>query len=623
MAFPIDPKTSPRATAPRGILPPWAVAASLALCACGSDAEPLPAETKGPPATSTVGHTLGAASTGPQAGIAIESTSGGASTAAPIERQGGLDLTQFVPNNAVAYFECSSLEEFEEAMIRLNNATQLSETVGNAGALATIPLVNVGIDPSRVDRTCPIAMAFAPVPGELFPAPIFVAPALGNAPVVNSASALSARGLKARRVADGYIVVEPLGLGPATPRGEANVTQNLPEGVVSGHFDTETFIPLLAPGLYDIADRLNENYRVSRPKTSAKKLYEFDADPLIKALRVPRELAFGVALDADQATVSLRLVGGPAGDESLPQAPAQAVSEAFNELSQYVDSEDPLSSLVSFHPETAAANIAALMDSVNEQAESRGLLEGLSIQGETFLAMGDAIEKMLTSFQPGASVSMQFEPAKAHLAVYLAAENPARAREAISLLLSQCEYETWGFEMALPIRSMMDRTLVEDYSVRFDTRRLDFDQRAKTRTAFKTLLGDSSLHLKVATSDSHVLILLGGDTMAVNSRILSFSSSRTADRDLVRAIALVEGAQFTKIYQTDFVRLFGQIAGLKAVAEGKSVAETYRQITREVGEGSAPFTGWRATDGGDTLLGATFPLAALSKAFDAFKSAKL
>lgn len=622
MAFPTEPQTSPRASAPRGTFAPWVVTASLVLAGCGSDSEPAPPTTPAPTAAGAT--TMGAAASGPQPGIAIESAGEDSGQAPAIERKGNLDLRQFVPDNAVAYFECSSLDDLEAAVMRLNNAMELSETLGNTAALATMPLVNVGIDPSRIDRNAPIAMAFAPVPGELFPSPIFVAPALDNTPVVNSASALTARGLKARRVADGYIVVEPISLGPATPRGAASVTQDLLEGVLSGHFDTETFIPLLAPGLYEIADRLNENYRVSRPKTSAKELYEFDADPILEALREPRALAFGVALDADQATVSLRFVGDPTADgETGPQAPAEAVSAALNELCQYISDEDPLSSLVSFHSESAARNIASLMDSVNERAASRGLLEGLSIQGETFLAMGDAIEKMLTSFQPGASVSMQFEPAKAHLAIYLATDDPTRARDAISLLLSKCEYETWGFEMALPIRSMMERTLVEDYSVRFDTRRLDFDQRAKTRTAFKTLLGDSSLHLKVATSDHHVLILLGGDTLAVNSRIRDFSTAKPADRNLLRAIAAVDGADSTRIYQTDFVRLFGQVAGLKAVAEGKSVAETYRQITREIGEGSAPFTGWRAKSGGDTLLGATFPLEALSKAFDAFKGAKL
>ncbi len=573
--------------------------------------------------------TLAATSSGADPGVAVESVpsaddNGGA---ASFDRQGNLDLTQFIPNNALAYFQCSSLEDLEEAIIRLNNATGIAETLGASGALATMPLINVGIDPSRVDRTVPIAIAFAPVPGELFPALIVVAPALGDAPVVNSAAALTVRGLKARRVADGYIVVEPINLGPATARGEARVTQQLPEGVIAGHFDTETFIPLLTPTLYEAASRLNENYRVSRPKTSAKELYEFDADPLLEALREPRELAFGVALDGDQATVSLRLVGTATGesadDSSAPASSPEFVTATLNELSQYVDRADPLSSLVAFHPETAAAELASLLDVVNGEAEARGLLDGLYVKGETFLEMGSAIEKMLSSFQPGAAVSMQFEPAKAHIAIYLAADNPTRAREAISLLLSQCEYETWGFEMALPIRSMMDRILVEDYSVRFDTRRLDFDERAKMRTAFKTLLGDSSLHLKVATSDTHVLILLGGDTMAVNSRIRSFSSQGLADRDVVQAINFVSDAQSARINHSDFVKLFGQIAGLDAVAKGKSVADTYRGVMREVGEGSAPFTCWNGEEGSDRIMGATFPLETLKKAFDAFKSAKL
>ena len=43
------------------------------------------------------------------------------------------------------------------------------------------------------------------------------------------------------------------------------------------------------------------------------------------------------------------------------------------------------------------------------------------------------------------------------------------AREAISLMLAKCDLDSWGFEMALPVWSIVEETLVEDF-VRFDTR---------------------------------------------------------------------------------------------------------------------------------------------------------
>ncbi|MEM8711825.1 MAG: hypothetical protein AAGG01_12805 [Planctomycetota bacterium] len=231
--------------------------------------------------------------------------------------------------------------------------------------------------------------------------------------------------------------------------------------------------------------------------------------------------------------------------------------------------------------------------------------------------------RMLRSFRPGAAVSFQMEPSKAHVAIYLSAIQPERAREAISLLLSRCDLESWGFEMALPIRSMMDGTLVEDYSVRFDTRRLDFDRRAAMRNAFKTYLGDSSLHLKVATSGSHVLVVLGGDTMAVDERIRDFSDRGHADSSVIAAIDRVSMTDAASIWRGDLVQIFGQISGLGAMAEGHSVAETHRDLVREVGDNTAPFVFWTGPRGSDEVFGASFDLHSLSVAFDAFKGSGL
>ena len=534
-----------------------------------------------------------------------------------------IDLSAHVPDSAIAYFECASLDALEEAMIRYSVLTGEDLEGATGAAMAAMPLVNVGVDPSKIDRHAPLAIALAPIPGEFFPATIVIAPALQSGPIVSSAAALTARGMKARRVESGYVVIEHVKMSGAEARGGSSVTRGLPEGILRGRFDTQAFVPVLTPLVYACAEDLNERYRLARPKVSASQLRKVDGDAFLNELRRPAEVAFGLELDGDRAGLNVRLIDQGEDDDAAVSADPSGIQETLNELSHHIDFDDPLSLLVGFNKDSAVADLISAWDTLSEAA-SEGGSTGTSAFGEAALeSIGEALEQMLESFRPGAAMSVQFEPAKAHLAIYLAAENSSRAREAISLFLSQCDLETWGFEMALPIRSMLDRTLVEDYSVRFDTRRLDFDRRAKMREGFKTFLGDSTLHLKVASSENHVLILFGGDTAAVNARIRAFDARGLAEIDMVRAIDSIGGSDEATIARTDFVKMFGQLAGLESVSRGHSVADTYREIKREVGDGSAPFVFWTARKSSERLVGATFDLQGLTKAFDAFKGSGL
>ena len=143
------------------------------------------------------------------------------------------------------------------------------------------------------------------------------------------------------------------------------------------------------------------------------------------------------------------------------------------------------------------------------------------------------------------------------------------------------------------------------------------------RHSFKTFLGDSTLHLKVATSGDHVLILFGGDTNAVNDRIRHFSRTVNPEHELVRAIGITDGLSESVIFQTDVVKILGQIAGLRHVSKGLSVADAFRAISREVGMQEAPFVVWNGTEHDDRIFGASFEIDALVSAFDAFKGAGL
>lgn len=605
-----------------------ALSVALGAASCSSDDAPQDA----PPNDRS---TAAAASAGVDPSVvSIETgqTQLGGASGMPVDGEPGddeartIDLTSHVPDNALAYFECESLDALEEAMLRYSLLAGDGSDAREAGAFASMPLVSVGVDPSKIDQTAPIAIAFAPVPGELFPAATVIVPSLTEGPIVNSVAALTARGMKARRIEGGYVVVEHVKMTDSDARGNAHIAQDLPMGLIRGRFNTQTFIPLLTPALYECADELNESYRISQPKRAPSQLRQFDADLLLAELRKPEEIAFGLELDGDRAGVTIRKIGGDVTSSNVSDSPTD-LAASLNELAHHIDLDDPMSMLIGFNEETAFADFrrtwARFQDEFEEEEEDEDRIGGMRIDDEALESIGDSVQEMLSSFRPGAAVSFQFEPAKAHLAIYLAAKDASRAREAISLLLSQCELEEWGFEMALPIRSMLDRTLVEDYSVRFDTRRLDFDRRAKMREVFKTFLGDSTLHLKVATSDNHVLVLLGGDTTAVDARIRDFDSKGLADIDVVRAINAVDGADAATVLRTDFVQLFGQFAGLEAVSEGRSVADTFREIQRESGDDSASFTFWDAEISGDRILGAMFDIHALTTAFDAYKSSGL
>ncbi|WP_419190472.1 hypothetical protein [Saltatorellus ferox] len=629
-------------SAARGAIRPRsrALAAAIVLAlatGCGSEPDPEPAASAGArvagPATSS------SAAVDPAAVVVeaeLEPTGAVDRAAEPppvVFDRSEADFAAEIPDNSLAYFEFESLTALEELSLRISTLVEFQGHALFDSTLATVPIAGVGIDPSLIDRDARIALAYVPVPGELFPAPMVIVPARDEGPVVVSFSALATRGMKVRRIGGGYAVVEPIGMNDSVDRGDSGLISDLPEANIRGRFDSSTFLPLLKPSLEPLCRALNESYRLARPKTSSGDLYEFEPESFTQLVRDSQEVGFGFSLDGDRASISLRLVGGQKETYGTGVG-AGDISATLNELSHHIDREDPVSFVTAFEPETAVSTLRHLWENRDDWSSiGRTRLFGAEdddarnqrskLSSEALDSMERATVRMLDSFQPGAALSFQMEPSKAHVAIYLAARNPDRAREAISLLLSKCDLETWGFEMALPIRSMMDGTLVEDYSVRFDTRRLDFDRRAAMRNAFKTYLGDSSLHLKVATSGRHVLVILGGDTMAVDTRIREFSEKGLAEVEHVRAIDLVGGADAATVYHADFVKIFGQLSGLGAVAEGHSVADTHRELIREVGDNRAPFVIWSGPEGNDVIFGASFELSSLTTAFDAFKGSGL
>ncbi len=432
------------------------------------------------------------------------------------------------------------------------------------------------------------------------------------------------RGMQARRVDAGYVVVEHASMHETVPRGDSPLTRSLPEGLVQGRFASDAFAPLLSSPLGALAEKLNESYRLSRPRTSASELYEFDAGEAVRLIGSMDVVALGLSVEGDRADLRVHVTRK---DGVMPeQGEISQVSTTVRGLSRYIDTSDPLSMLFASNGFLSLQEIEGSWQEARETsglAASDDLATLLELHDGTRDLVTDSLSDLRQGFHPGAAISFCLEPAKAHAAVYLSAKDDLRAREWISLLLSRCELDTVGFEMALPIRSRVDEIMVEDYTVRFDSERFDFDQRAEMRSAFKAFLGDSTLHVKVATKGHDVLVVLGGDTAAVSTRIREFNLMNDPAEHLHRALAALDGADSATILHTDFIKLLGQVAGIVAVSSGRSVAETAREIAREVGDAEAPFTFWSGDVASESIFGTTFDLSALSKTFDAFKGSGL
>ena len=538
-----------------------------------------------------------------------------------VDPNAAIDLTQHVPNHAIGYVEFASLEALEVATLRVKTLTgEAAADVQRTVALATAPLIEVGIDPTKLDRTKPLAVAFVPASGLEGPSPVIIAPARSEDSIASSATALAARGMKARRVDDDYVVVDRASAtGASGTSGNADITFDLPEGVVRGCFDTDVLAPMLAMPLYTAASDMNESYRLARPQRSAGDLYEFDADAALAWVRGTDRLAFAIQMQGDAASVVLR----ETERDGVERSGAPADGAIMASLAQHLSDADPLSFVVAFDREEVTERLVGSLSeiwSVLDEYEVLGgrMSAGLALPGEE---VASEIARMLGSFHSAAAVSVDVEPGKALVAVYLLGSDIARTRQALSLLFSQCELEEWGFELALPTRAVIAGTLVEDYTVRFDTSRLDFDQRAELRDAFKTFLGDSTLHLKVATAGEHVMVVLGGDTAAVAGRIRAFSPGGACEPAMRAAIEAASRGEDAIAGRIDTVALLGQLAGLRDVGSGHSVADTVRQIEREVGEGVAPFLFWSSFEAGTRTMGAHFDFEAIPTAFDAFKGA--
>ena len=554
--------------------------------------------------------------------------SGQATGVLDVERE-EVNLVDLVPNTATAYVEFASMDALEEAVLRFRSEGDMDGLVEWEPRDMLTPFLSAGVDVQRMSASHPFALALAPIPGTDQLSTVLILPAADEAPLVRSIAAMAAEQFTATRCPGDYLLIQHEDLA-ATPeaRGSAEVTKKLPQGFMRGRMGTEAAIEILGPYLSSATDEINEQYRIARPYMASNELTQLDPEVLFETLLGSAEVTFGLELEADRVTAHVRLV--ECGDVFDAQYPGPNIeSRVLEGLSRHVYGSDPFARIVSFEPEDVLAKLKSTW-SVICQSE---LIHGTDARNlaHPTLEMGsaaqDAIQaallKMLRSFEGAAAVSFEMGPSRAFAAVYLISSDPARTREAISLMLAKCDLDSWGFEMALPVRSIIDETLVEDYAVRFDTRRIDFDGRAAMREAFKTYLGDSKLHLKVATSGDHVLLLLGGDTPATVQRIREFSSEAPVDRRIAEAAEIVEDYEDVQVHHSDVIQLIADIANLRSLHAGEAPPVSIREMRRRAEDEPAQITIWSAADGADMVLGTSFELSGLRSAVEAINHSGL
>ena len=547
--------------------------------------------------------------------------------AAAASERTDINLSDYVPNTATTFVEFESLEALEDSVLRFRSEGGMDGLVEWEPMDMLAPFIGAGVDVQKMSTEHPFALAIAPLPRTGEQTTVLILPAVDETPLVRSIAAMTAEQLTATRREGDYIIIQHEDLDARPDAyGAAEVTEQLPPGFIRGRMDTGDLVEVLGPYLNSAVDQINEQYRIARPYLGGSEINQINADDLLESLEGANQVAFGLDLDADRVVVHARLES--LGTDADHQAPRPKVpTRVLRALSRHVYGSDAFTRVVAFEPEEVLDRLEDAWDVISgsQVIHGRGSRGGsrspavFSVDSTTRDAMQASILEMLCSFEDAATVSFGLEPGDAYAAVYLLSADPARTREAISLMLAKCDLESWGFEMALPVRSVVEGTLVEDYSVRFDTRRIDFDGRAAMREAFKTYLGDSKLHLKVATSGDHVLLLLGGDTLGTTKRIRDFDGESPVDSRIAEAAGLVEDHEGAQVHYSDAIQLIADIASLRSIHINDAPPVSIRELRRQAEDDPAQITVWNAIDGDGEVFGASFELSGLRSAVEAIK----
>ena len=323
-----------------------------------------------------------------------------------------------------------------------------------------------------------------------------------------------------------------------------------------------------------------------------------------------------MARDLDSIDASIELEGGRLSATLQADTDGGVLAEGWSAQAHQLDAL--AKHLVSDSPIVIASAFDVQRGAEEGLAElERALAEVPLAARERLLEAYTSVMAFLGAYGPG--VVMHIDPSLGgmHAALILRTETPRESRVALGDLLSSLDLDSLGFELTLPTRSRVGRASVEDYTFRFDTRRIDFDTRARMRDFFEVFLGSADLHMKVAVSGKETMIMLGGDTDRVDRRVRDFTREREVPADISAALETLKGANPSALWRFDLLRLVTLGDELTAITAGVSPSAARREALngRDAGDG-VPVLAWGGTREDSLFGGMSVDLDGLERALE-------
>jgi hypothetical protein len=492
--------------------------------------------------------------------------------AAPKARANVFEPAILVPADTVAVVRIASLAALEAALLEVG---AVAERAGNALHLQEhlkLALSRVGLDPTLVRSGEPIVAAIRLPQGSNEPEVVVYAPL--------TRTVKDPSGMTAQTALEGdYVAITRAGITAPEP-GCPAWCEGLDGDLVSMRADLRRIGRRFAP-MVSMALARGMDTRGLPPETAQQVRQQ--QEMLLELLSSARQLDLEIGLTSGKLTIAtgVEVEGGPVA------AQASTRGNVLSALARHLASDAPIVAALAYDPANSA------------QSGTDDLAAALSMlppgMAESFESVHGSFLDFLQSFALGAIVQVDPTPGAMHMALVMRSNDPTASRSALGDLLAAFDLDRLGFDLSLPERQRLGGAVVEDFTFRFDTRRLDFDARAGMRRAFASFLGDEDLHLFVAATGNEMMFLLGGDTSTTQSRLRRFAEPGEAPPELAARLAEVGNANPGAVWRVDLGRLVTLGAELEAAANGGSGAAARREAERAVpGLGRVPLIVWGA-----------------------------
>jgi hypothetical protein len=503
-----------------------------------------------------------------------------------------------VPEDTIAVVRIASLEEMENALLEVGAIAERTGTPAPLRERLMLFSAQAGIEWSALRSDEPIVIAVRLPARASQPAIVVYAP-------VSTAKREAGMPTNQVEVDGDYLAITLPGVA-TPPAAPPKWCEELGGGLLRARIDVRALMRRIGAMV---------------PHALAKALPSEGLSPeQASELRRQQQELLALAASARELDLSIDFVEGRlsvATDLEVDGGPVAAhVSQRGNvlgALSRHLAADVPIAGAISFDVENAAqagteqftATIASLPEPMRT---ALGPMHGAAVE-------------FLRSFEPGAVVMLDPTPGAMHLALVMQARDPNAARDALGTLLAACDLDALGFDLSLPARSRLGNAVVETFTFRFDTRRLDFDTRSAMRTGFESFLGSPNLSLFVGTTGRETIFVLGGDTSATQAKLRAFSTPAGAPQELVTGLEALGRANPAAVWRIDAGRLATLGVEFEAAVTGGSAAAARREALRSApGLGSVPLVLWGGARADRAFGGLEVDLDDLERALEVLRS---